>query len=120
MAYSLVNFILPNFFDWFGTVFYMYWYIVFFVLDMLIAALLIKFKPLSEDFELKENPPKGMDMRPWKNRKKAIVLILACTALVYTVFSPLCLGKSDQTTWERYQEYQNSKTTSQVVQIDDN
>ncbi len=120
VAYSLVNFILPNFFDWFGTVFYMYWYIVFFVLDMLIAALLIKFKPLSEDFELKENPPEGMDMRPWKNRKKAIVLILACTALVYTVFSPLCLGKSDQTTWERYQEYQNSKTTSQVVQIDDN
>ena len=119
IAYSLVTFILPNFIDFFGQVFYMYWYVFFFLLDMLIAWLLIKFKPLEEDFVLKKNPPEGMDMSPWKYRKHAVVFTLVCTFLVYVVFSPLCLGKSDQTTWERYQEYLNNQSeTTQEVEAD--
>lgn len=41
-----------------------------------------------------------------------IGVIVAITAAFYIVFSPWWLGKSDQTTWERYQQSQASETAS--------
>lgn len=117
VAYVLVNYILPHYSTFFDSVFYMYWYAFFFALDFLIAWIAIKVHPLAEDFVLKENPPEGMDLSPWKHRKIAIAITLACTAVFYIIFSPLCLGKSDQTTWQRYQEYQKANKTSKVEQI---
>lgn len=106
VAYSLVTFIFPHYFEFFGKVFYMYWYVFFFALDFLIAFIATKRHPLEKDFELKENPPKQMDMKPWRFRKQAIIATLALTAAFYIVFSPLCLGKSKTTTWQQYQQYQ--------------
>lgn len=104
VLYVLLCYVLPNYIAFFGKVHYLYWTFVLFFVDLGIVWLMTKWHPLEEEFELPDNPPKNMDMTPWRHRKMAIVLTILIIAGIYTVFSPLGLGKSEQTTWERYQE----------------
>ena len=106
VLYILLYYILPNFIPALGKVHYMYWYVVLFAVDFLIAWTMTKLHPLQQAFIMPENAPQGMDLSPWKYRKHAIAATLAITAIIYILFSPLCFGKSEQTTWERHQQSQ--------------
>lgn len=103
VLYVLLYYVLPGSVPVLGKVHYMYWYVVLFTVDLLIAWVMTKIRPLERDFTLPENPPAGMDLQPWKYAKHAIAGTLAVVILLYAVFSPLVLGKSEETTWERYQ-----------------
>lgn len=116
VLYLLANYLLPTVIPFFGTVHYLYYTFVLFIFDVLLALLLTKLHPLEEEFILPVNPPKGMDLSPWKYRIHATVITLVLTGIIYLIFSPLCLGKSDTTTWERYQ---NSMDNAAVVCVMD-
>lgn len=106
VLYALVYYILPRFIPALGNVHYMYWYIVLFAVDALIAYAMTRLHPLETPFVLPENAPQGMDLSPWKYRKHAIAATLAVTAVIYLIFSPLGFGKSEMTTWEAHQQAQ--------------
>lgn len=106
VLYALLYYILPRFIPVFGKVHYMYWYVVLFAVDFLVAWIMTKTHPLEQAFKMPENAPEGMDLSPWKFRKHAIIATLTITAVIYIVFSPLCFGKSEQTTWQRHQQAQ--------------
>lgn len=104
IVYIAFCYIFPHFIPFFAKVHYMYWLFALFIVEMFIVWIMTRLNPLEEDFVLPHNPPEGMDMTPWKWRKQFIVLTLACTALIYIIFSPLGVGKSDTTTWERHMQ----------------
>lgn len=114
VLYVTLCYILPHFIGFFGRVHYLYWTFVLFFVDLGVVWIMTKKNPLKEEFVLPCNPPENMDLTPWKHRKAAIILTLLIIAVIYTVFSPLGLGKSKQTTWERYQE-----STAKITQIED-
>ena len=115
VLYMLANYVLPNVIPFFGTVHYLYYTFGLFILDVIIALVMTKMNPLEEEYILPENPPKGMDLSPWKYRIHATVVTLVITAIIYLIFSPLGLGKSDETTWERYQNSMDSSAVTCVV-----
>lgn len=104
VLYVMLCYILPKFIGFFGKVHYLYWTFVLFFVDLGVVWIMTKKNPLKEEFELPHNPPENMDMTPWKHRKFAVLLTLLIILMIYVIFSPLSLGKSDKTTWERYQE----------------
>ena len=114
VLYVMLYYVLPNFIPALGAVHYMYWYVLLLAVDLLIVWVMTRMNPLPEPFVMKDNPPEGMDLSPWKYRMHMIAATLAITAAIYIVFSPLGFGKSEQTTWERYQQSQ-SAAAAQVL-----
>lgn len=116
IAYVLLNYVLRGNIEFLQNIHYLYYTFILFVLDMLIVYVITKVRPRETDYQHESEAVVNLD--PWKYRKIMITVIIAVTALFYIVFSPLCLGKSDQTTWERYQDAQAAAHTEVVTVIE--
>lgn len=115
VIYLLLNYLLPHVIPFFGTIHYMYYTFVLFIFDVIVSLIVTKMNPLKEEYTLPNDPPKDMDLSPWKYRIHASVATLAIVAIIYVIFSPLGFGKCDETTWERYQNSMDRSAVTCVV-----
>ena len=82
---------------------------------MLLMWVIVKKHPRATDFELKDVG--AVDLTPWKNGKVWATVTLLIMVLAYIIFSPLGFGKSDTSTFERYQANQASASAvTEMVQ----
>ena len=115
VLYFTLQFGLRNVIPFLKDVHYLYFTAVLFVFDMLLMWVIVKKNPRPEDFVLHD--AKAVDMTPWKNGKIWATVTLLVMVAAYIVFSPLGFGKSDTSTFERYQQSQSSAAVAvQTVQ----
>ena len=81
---------------------------------MILMWVIVKKNPRPEDFVLHD--AKAVDMTPWKHGKFWAAATLLVMVAAYVVFSPLGFGKSETSTFERYQETKASASVVQTVQ----
>lgn len=103
VIYVLFNYVLRNAIPLFTNIHTWYFSTFMAIVDSIIVLALTKLKPMETPFEAERGISKDYDMTPWKYRNHFIALCAVITIVFYTVFSPIGLGKSDQTTWERHQ-----------------
>ena len=111
ILYVLLNYVLRDAIPVLQNIHYLYYTLALFILDIIIMYIVTKVAPRETDF-VHSSADAVVDLKPWKYRKVMIGVIVAITAAFYIVFSPWWLGKSDQTTWERYQQSQAAETAS--------
>ena len=115
VLYFTLQFGLRNVIPFLKDVHYLYFTAVLFVFDMLLMWVIVKKNPRPEDFVLHD--AKAVDMTPWKNGKIWATVTLLVMVAAYVIFSPLGFGKSDTSTFERYQQSQSSAAVAvQTVQ----
>ena len=114
VLYFLLQFVLRNMIPALNDIHYLYFTAVLFVFDMLLMWVIVKKSPRPEDFVLHD--AKAVDMTPWKNGKIWATITLLVMVAAYIIFSPLGFGKSETSTFERYQANQASTSVTETVQ----
>lgn len=114
VLYFLLQFVLRNMIPALNDIHYLYFTAVLFVFDMLLMWVIVKKNPRPEDFVLHD--AKAVDMTPWKNGKIWATITLLVMVAAYIIFSPLGFGKSETSTFERYQANQASTSVTETVQ----
>ena len=114
VLYFTLQFGLRNVIPWMKDMHYLYFTAVLFVFDMILMWVIVKKNPRPEDFVLHD--AKAVDMTPWKHGKFWAAATLLVMVAAYVVFSPLGFGKSETSTFERYQETKASASVVQTVQ----
>ena len=114
VLYFLLQFVLRNMIPALNDIHYLYFTAVLFVFDMLLMWVIVKKSPRPEDFVLHD--AKAVDMTSWKNGKIWATITLLVMVAAYIIFSPLGFGKSETSTFERYQANQASTSVTETVQ----
>lgn len=114
VLYILLNYVLRDRIPVLQNIHYLYYTFALFLLDMLLMWIITKAAPRKTDF-VHDSAAAVVDLTPWKYRRVMIAVIVGLTAVFYAVFSPWFLGKSDQTTWERYQAEQAADTAVSAI-----
>lgn len=113
VLYFLLQFVLRDHIPMLQDIHYLYFTAVLFVLDMIIMYIIVKVRPRPTDFELED--AKAVDLTPWKNGKIWAAVTLIIMVIAYVIFSPMGVGKSNDSTFKRYIESQNT-AASDVAQ----
>ena len=110
VIYVIFNYGLRNVIPVFANIHTWYFSSFMALVDVIIVMILTKLHPLETPYEAPRGISEDYDMTPWKYNKHMLAAFVIITVAFYTVFSPLCLGKSDTTTWQRYQAQQAAIT----------
>ena len=118
VIYVLLNYVLRDHIPVLQNIHYLYYTFALFILDLLIMWVVTKATPRKTDF-VHDNAGAVVDLTPWKHRRAMIAVIIGLTVAFYAAFSPWFLGKSDQTTWERYQASQAAESAMSDIVVQD-
>lgn len=114
VLYFLLQFVLRHQIAFLENIHYLYFTAVLFVFDMILMFIIVKMNPRPTDFVLED--AKAVDLTPWPHGKIWATVTLCIMVIAYIIFSPLGVGKSDTSTYQRYLDNQNTAVTTDTAE----